>query len=105
MAFRCLMHPPSAFCDPVIRQGFDPYASTTQSRDLRVIESSINPKYRAKNDTLELNADYQAGPSLTFTSQTGYNNDFYGPPKTITASIPHPEFSSIFRRTCLGGKA
>ena len=30
--------------------GFDPYASTTQSRNLRVIESTINPTYKAKND-------------------------------------------------------
>jgi iron complex outermembrane recepter protein len=54
----------------------DPYASTTQSRNLRVIESTINPHYQAKNDTLELNADYTLTPSLTFTSQTGYNQDF-----------------------------
>ena len=55
---------------------FDPYASTVQSRDLRVIESTIDPIYKAKNDTLELNADYNVTPSLTFTSQTGYNQDF-----------------------------
>ncbi|HEY5237215.1 MAG TPA: TonB-dependent receptor [Rhizomicrobium sp.] len=62
--------------DPFIRNLFDPYASTAQSRNLRVIESSINPTYRAKNDTLEFNADYKVTPTLTFTSQTGYNNDF-----------------------------
>jgi iron complex outermembrane receptor protein len=55
---------------------FDPYASTTQSRNLRVIESTINPAYRAKNDTLELNVDYSVTPALTATSQTGYNQDF-----------------------------
>jgi iron complex outermembrane recepter protein len=54
----------------------DPYASTTQSRNLRVIESAINPRYKAKNDVVELNADYTIAPSLTFTSQTGYNQDF-----------------------------
>ena len=54
----------------------DPYASTTQSRNLRVIESTLNPQYRAKNDTVELNADYVITPSLTLTSQTGYNQDF-----------------------------
>ena len=32
--------------------------------------------YKAKNDTLELNADYNVTPALTFTSQTGYNHDF-----------------------------
>ena len=55
---------------------FDPYASTTQSRNLRVIEPTINPTYRAKNDTLEFNVDYNFTPALTATSQTGYNNDF-----------------------------
>ena len=54
----------------------NPYVSTTQSQNLRVIESTINPHYQAKNDTLELNADYAVTPSLTFTSQTGYNQDF-----------------------------
>ncbi len=55
---------------------FNPYASTTQSQNLRVIESAINPQYKAKNDTLEFNADYTITPALTFTSQTGYNHDF-----------------------------
>jgi iron complex outermembrane recepter protein len=54
----------------------DPYASTTQSRNLRVIESTLNPHYTAKNDTLELNVDYDVTPDLTFTSQTGANQDF-----------------------------
>jgi outer membrane receptor protein involved in Fe transport len=63
---------------PVRSKGgqFDPYANTSQSTDLRVIETQIDPIYRAKNDTLELNVDYGVTPSLTFTSQTGYNNDF-----------------------------
>jgi iron complex outermembrane recepter protein len=54
----------------------DPYASTVQSHNLRVIESTINPHYKAKNDVVELNADYTITPALTFTSQTGYNQDF-----------------------------
>ena len=59
-----------------INAGVDPYASTVQSRNLRVIESTINPRYRAKNDTLELNIDYDVTPDLTFTSQTAANQDF-----------------------------
>ncbi|HUJ03845.1 MAG TPA: TonB-dependent receptor [Rhizomicrobium sp.] len=54
----------------------DPYANQTQSHNLRDIESLIKPGYRAKNDTLELNADYAITPTLTLTSQTGYNKDF-----------------------------
>jgi outer membrane receptor protein involved in Fe transport len=53
----------------------DPYSSKTQYRNLRGIESDLTPTYRAKNDVLELNADYQITPSLTLTSQTGYNKD------------------------------
>jgi iron complex outermembrane receptor protein len=54
----------------------DPYAGTVQSRNLRVIESTLNPRYQAKNDTLESNSDYIVTPSLTLTAQTGYNQDF-----------------------------
>ena len=56
--------------------GGDPYASTTQSHNLRVVELSLNPIYKANNDVVELNTDYAVTPSLTFTSQTGYNQDF-----------------------------
>ena len=58
------------------RQNFDPYASTTQSRNLRVIESSLNPVYKAKNDVVEFNAEYAIDPALTLSSQTGFNHDF-----------------------------
>jgi iron complex outermembrane receptor protein len=54
----------------------DPYAGTTQSTNLRVISSELNPTYRAKNDTLEFNANWNITPQLTLTSQTGYNHDF-----------------------------
>ncbi len=53
----------------------DPYASVAQPRSLRVIQSLIDPTYRAKNDTFELNADLRVAPDLTLTSQTGYNKD------------------------------
>jgi len=54
----------------------DPYASQTQSHNLRVIDSGLNPIYKAKNDVVEFNADYAVTPSLTFTSQTGFGHDF-----------------------------
>ncbi len=54
----------------------DPYASQTQSQDLRVIQSELTPSYRAKNDTVEFNADFAVTPALTLASQTGYNKDF-----------------------------
>ena len=58
------------------RIGFDVYSDTTQSRNLRVIESSIDPAYKAKNDTVEWNTDIQVTPALTLTSQTGFAHDF-----------------------------
>ncbi|HEV2561798.1 MAG TPA: TonB-dependent receptor plug domain-containing protein [Rhizomicrobium sp.] len=67
---------PLSSANAPINSGADVYTSTLQSRNLRDIESTINPTYRAKNDTLELNVDYAIDPDLTFTSQTGYNNDF-----------------------------
>ena len=46
---------------------------TTQSTNLRDIQSAIEPKYLAKNDTLEFNASWNVTPALTFYSDTGYN--------------------------------
>lgn len=54
----------------------NPYANVTQSRNLRVIESALNPIYKAKNDIVELNADYVVTPKLTLSSQTGFSHDF-----------------------------
>jgi iron complex outermembrane receptor protein len=54
----------------------DPYAETIQSTNLRQIQSALLPTYRAKNDTVEYNATYAINPALTFTSQTGFNEDF-----------------------------
>jgi iron complex outermembrane recepter protein len=54
----------------------NPYAETVQSTDLRSIQSALIPTYQAKNDTLEFNTAYDINPSLTLTSQTGYNHDF-----------------------------
>ncbi|HEY4113600.1 MAG TPA: TonB-dependent receptor [Rhizomicrobium sp.] len=61
---------------PYVAAGTDPYAGITQSHDLRTIDSLLDPKYRAKNNTLEFNVDYALSPELTLSSQTGYNYDF-----------------------------
>ena len=60
----------------VVDYNVNPYAGATQSRNLRVIESALNPAYRAKNDTVEFNADWTVAPALTITSQTAFNHDF-----------------------------
>ena len=56
--------------------GANPYASGSQSTNLRDIQSEGPTLYRAKNDVLELNAEWQVTPWLTFDSESGYNRDF-----------------------------
>ncbi|HTO42185.1 MAG TPA: TonB-dependent receptor, partial [Rhizomicrobium sp.] len=52
-----------------------PYTSNRQSTNLREIDSELTPTYKAKNDTVQLNAVYNLTPQLTFTSDTGFNHD------------------------------
>ncbi|HSZ74003.1 MAG TPA: TonB-dependent receptor [Rhizomicrobium sp.] len=61
---------------PQVKNSVDPYSDSQQSRNLRVIESTLPSIYKAKNDVVELNADYAVSPQLTATSQTAYGNDF-----------------------------
>ena len=60
----------------VVTSGLNPYTSQTQSQNLRVIDTQLTPQYKAKNDTVELNADVQITPTLALTSETAFNNDF-----------------------------
>ncbi|MGE5565311.1 MAG: TonB-dependent receptor domain-containing protein [Parcubacteria group bacterium] len=53
----------------------NPYASTTQSRDLRVIESTVDPQYKAETNTVELQFSADLPANLTLTSETGYLSD------------------------------
>ncbi len=82
-------------------QDFNPYGTTTQSQNLRVIGSALEPSYRAKNDTLEFNTDYAVTPSLTLTSQTGYNKDFlystedYNRFNTVPGAFIRPDDPSV----------
>jgi len=63
------------FFGGLIPLALDPYASTVQPNDLRTIQSELMPKYKAKNDTIELNVTYNVTPALTFTSNSAYNHD------------------------------
>jgi len=59
-----------------IPNSIDPYASISQSHDLREISSQVDPVYRAKNNTYEFNVDYNVTGQLTLHSQTAYGDDF-----------------------------
>jgi len=54
----------------------DPYASLTQSQDLRAIESIVDPKYKAMADLGELQVSWGLGDDLTLASETAYSADF-----------------------------
>ncbi len=55
--------------------GMDPYASATQSRDLRAIESIIEPQYRAQADIYELQIKWDLSDNIKLESETAYNTD------------------------------
>jgi outer membrane receptor protein involved in Fe transport len=54
----------------------DPYVSAFQSPDLRVIESTIDPIYRANNDLAELQIGWDITDTLSLYSETAYSTDF-----------------------------
>jgi outer membrane receptor protein involved in Fe transport len=53
----------------------EPYSNATQSQDLRAIESSIDPTYRAKNDLAELQISFDLTDNMTLSSETAYAVD------------------------------
>ena len=54
----------------------DPYVSRTQSQDLRVIESTVDPGYRANSDVFEIQASFDLTPELAVSSETSFSTDF-----------------------------
>ena len=54
----------------------DPYESRIQSRDLRVIEAAVEPRYKAKTDVAELQVAFDLSDTLTLNSETSWASDF-----------------------------
>jgi outer membrane receptor protein involved in Fe transport len=71
-----------------LKYGFNPYASLVQSPDLRVIESTVDPKYKANTDLVELQFSLDLGRSLTLASETSYLYD------TIFSSEDYNRFNT-----------
>ncbi|WP_242112045.1 TonB-dependent receptor domain-containing protein [Luteimonas aquatica] len=61
----------------LISPGTDPYAGVRQSRDLRRIATSYDPKFQAVNDVGQLNLEADVGEGLRLSSQTTYTRDSY----------------------------
>jgi len=87
---------------PYVKAGTDPYAGVTQSHDLRTVDSLLDPKYKAKNDTLEFNVDYTLSPALTLSSQTGYNKDYLYSTEDYNRFNTAPIFMDPGGRTLVG---
>jgi outer membrane receptor protein involved in Fe transport len=68
--------------------GFNAYENLVQSPDLRVIESTVDPKYRAESDLAELQWSADVGGALTLTSETSYLYD------TIFSSQDYNRFNT-----------
>ncbi|MGH8031748.1 MAG: TonB-dependent receptor domain-containing protein, partial [Luteimonas sp.] len=62
---------------PLLPPGLNPYAGVTQSTDLREIATTYDPRFKADNDVLQLNFDFDISDQLTLVSQTLYTRDRY----------------------------
>ncbi|MET4682482.1 TonB-dependent receptor domain-containing protein [Brevundimonas faecalis] len=58
-----------------IDQNIDPYSGVVQSRNLREISTSYDPKFIATNDVYQLNVNFDISENLKFISQTSYSKD------------------------------
>jgi outer membrane receptor protein involved in Fe transport len=82
----------------------DPYSSTVQSRNLRVVQSDISPTYKAKADVVQINADYDLTPTLKLSSQTGFNSDHLASTEDFNRFNTAPGlFANIIGDPSLGG--
>ncbi|PVM84132.1 TonB-dependent receptor [Caulobacter radicis] len=63
----------------LFRMGIDPFGSASgrQSTDLREIATFYDPKFKAENDVVQLNLEFDLTPRLTLHSQTLYMEDSY----------------------------
>ncbi len=84
---------PNAFESvPGIKSG-DPFASVKQSRNLREISTSNDPVFRAKNDVIQANIEFDFTDSVKFVSQTAYARDRYYSSQDFNRFISDPIFN------------
>ncbi len=76
----------------VIDPGRDPYADVVQSRNLREISTSYDPRFRANNDVFQLNVEAGFG-DLKLISQTAYSSDHYYSSQDYNRFLSAPIFN------------
>jgi iron complex outermembrane receptor protein len=77
-----------------ITPNIDPFAGVTQSKNLREIATSYDPVFRANNDFLQLNAEFEVSDGLTIISQTGYSSDRYFSSQDYGRFVSNPIFNA-----------
>ncbi len=76
-----------------INRGTDPYGNVVQSRNLREIETSYDPVFRANNDVFQLNMEAGLGDNLKLISQTAYSEDQYYSSQDYNRFLSAPVFN------------
>ncbi|MCH8686512.1 TonB-dependent receptor domain-containing protein [Pedomonas mirosovicensis] len=71
----------------------DPFEGVTQSRDLREISTSIDPVFRAKNDVVQFNMDFDVADGLQLVSQTAYARDRFYSMQDYNRFVTNPLFN------------
>ena len=61
----------------IVDPNANPYEGVVQSRDLREIATSYDPRFRAENDVVQFNVEFDLTENLTLYSQTTYAKDDY----------------------------
>ena len=71
----------------------DPYLGVTQSRDLREISSAYDPRFRAKNDVVQFNIEFDISDNLSLISQTAYAKDDFWSTQDYNRFVSNPIFA------------
>jgi len=77
----------------VVKPG-DPFAGVVQSRNLREIATSYDPVFRAKNDVVQLNLEFEPADGLKLVSQTAYSRDRYYSTQDYNRFVSNPIFNN-----------
>ncbi len=71
----------------------DVFAGVTQSRNLREISTSYDPKFRATNDLFQLNLQFEPSDGLQLISQTAFARDRYYSTQDYNRFVSNPIFN------------
>ncbi len=81
----------------------DVFAGVTQSRDLREISTSYDPKFRATNDLFQLNLQFEPSEGLQLISQTAFARDRYYSTQDYNRFVSNPIFNDSTDPTLVAG--